>query len=88
MMMDGTYEPPEELDEYNKKLIKRFMKNHKAKEHDPLYTDEWRYFWKGATERTSCGCDILYFGTWIAGSFSKTITELDDLFTDTPLQTG
>jgi hypothetical protein len=30
----------------------------------------------------------LHFGTWKAGSFSETITELDDLLTDIPLQTG
>jgi hypothetical protein len=24
MMLDGTYEPPEEVDEYTKKLIKQF----------------------------------------------------------------
>jgi hypothetical protein len=37
MMLDGTYEPPEEVDEYTKKLIKQFQKNRKATEHDPLY---------------------------------------------------
>jgi hypothetical protein len=36
----------------------------------------------------SCGCDILQFGTWKAGSFSETIMELDALLTDIPLQTG
>jgi hypothetical protein len=36
----------------------------------------------------SCGCDILHFGTWKAGSFSETIMELDALLTDIPLQTG
>jgi hypothetical protein len=30
----------------------------------------------------------LHFGTWEAGSFSETITELDALLTDIPLQTG
>jgi hypothetical protein len=30
----------------------------------------------------------LHFGTWKAGSFSETITELDALLTDIPLQTG
>jgi hypothetical protein len=50
--------------------------------------EEWKSFWKGATERTSCGCDILNFGTWKAGSFSETIMELDALLTDIPLQTG
>jgi hypothetical protein len=83
--------PPGEVDEYNKKLIKQFRQNRKATEHDPLYKitpEEWKSFWKGATERTSCGCDILHFGTWKAGSFSETITELDALLTDIPLQTG
>jgi hypothetical protein len=34
--------------------------------------------------------DVTYyiFGTWKAGSFSETITELDALLTDIPLQTG
>jgi hypothetical protein len=36
----------------------------------------------------SCGCDILHFGTSKAGSFSGTITELDAILTDIPLQTG
>jgi hypothetical protein len=31
---------------------------------------------------------ILHFVTWKAGSFSRTITELDALLTDIPLQTG
>jgi hypothetical protein len=91
IMLDGTYEPPEELDEYTKKLIKQFRENRKETEHDPLYKitpEEWKSFWKGATERTSCGCDILHFGTWKAGSFSETIKELDALLTDIPLQTG
>jgi hypothetical protein len=91
MMLDGTYDPPEEVDEYTKKLIKQFRKNRKAAEHDPLYKitpEEWKSFWKGATERTSCGCDIMHFGTWKAGSFSETITELDALLADIPLQTG
>jgi hypothetical protein len=91
MMLDGTYEPPEEVDEYTKKLIKHFRKNRKATEHDPLYKitpEEWKSFWKGAIEQTSCGCDILHFGTWKAGSFSETITELDALLTDIPLQSG
>jgi hypothetical protein len=92
MMLDGTYDPPpEELDEYIKKLIKQFRKNHKATEHDPLYKvtlEEWTSFWKGATERTSCGCGILHFGTCKAGSFSETITELNALLTDINLQTG
>jgi hypothetical protein len=60
-------------------------------EHDPLYKitpEEWKSFWKGSTERKSCGCEILQFGTWKAGSFSWTITELDALLTDIPLQTG
>jgi hypothetical protein len=63
MMLDITYEPPEEVDEYTNKLIKQFRKNRKATEHDPLYKitrEEWKSFWKGATERTSCGCDILH----------------------------
>jgi hypothetical protein len=37
MMLEGIYEPREEVDEYNKKLIKQFRKNCKATEHDPLY---------------------------------------------------
>jgi hypothetical protein len=91
MLLDGTCDPPEEVDEYTKKLIKQFWKNCKATEHDPLYKitpEEWKSFWKGATERNSCGCDILHFGTWKEGSFSETITELDALLTDIPLQTG
>jgi hypothetical protein len=36
----------------------------------------------------SCGCDILHVGTWKAGSFNETITELEALLTDIPLQTG
>jgi hypothetical protein len=91
MMLDGTYETPEEVEEYTKKLIKKFRQNHKATEHDPLYKitpEEWKSFWKGPAERTSCGCDILHFGTWKAGSFSGTITELDAILTDIPLQTG
>jgi hypothetical protein len=91
MMLDGTYEPPEELDEYTKKLIKQFRKTRKDTEHNPLYKitpEEWKSFWKGATERISCGCDILHFGTWKAGSFSDTITELDALLADIHLQTG
>jgi hypothetical protein len=91
MMLDGTYEPPEEVDEYTKKLIKQFRKNCKATEHDPLYKitpEERKSFWKVATDRTSCGCDILHVGTWKAGSFSETITELDALITYIPLQTG
>jgi hypothetical protein len=36
-MLDGTYEPSEEVDEYTMKLIKQFLKNRKATEHDPLY---------------------------------------------------
>jgi hypothetical protein len=91
MMLDGTYEPPEEVDEYTKKLIKQFWQNRKATEHDPLYKitpEEWKFLRKGATEQTSCGCDILHFGTWKTGSFSETITELDALLTDIPLQTG
>jgi hypothetical protein len=52
MMLDGTYEPPEEVDEYTKKLIKQFQQNRKATEHGPLYKitpEEWKSFWKGAT---------------------------------------
>jgi hypothetical protein len=85
MMLDGTYEPPEEMDEYTKKLITQFRQNCKATEHGPLYKitpEECKSFWKGATEWTSCGYDILHFGTWKAGSFSETITELDALLTD------
>jgi hypothetical protein len=70
MMLDGTYDPPEEVDEYTKKLIKQFWQNRMANEHDPLYNitpEEWKFFWKESTERTSCGCDILHFGTWKAG---------------------
>jgi hypothetical protein len=38
MMLDGTYAPPpEEVDEYTKKMINQFQKNRKATEHDPLY---------------------------------------------------
>jgi hypothetical protein len=77
MMLDGTYEPPTEVDEYTKKLIKQFRQNRKATKHDPLYKitpEEWKSFWKGAKERTFCGCDIQHFGTWKAGSFNKTIT--------------
>jgi hypothetical protein len=88
MMLDGTYEPPEEVDEYTKKLVKQFRQNCKATAHDPLYKitpEKWKSFWKGATEQKSCGCDILNFGTWKAGSFSETITELGALLTDTPL---
>jgi hypothetical protein len=91
MMVDGIYEPSEEVDEYTKKLIKQFWQNCKATEHDPLYKitpEEWKSFCKGATERKSCECDILHFGTWKAGSFSGTITELDALLTYIPLQTG
>jgi hypothetical protein len=91
MMLDGTHDPPEKLDEYTKKLIKQFRQNRKATEHDHLYKitlEEWKSFWKSATKRTSCGCDILHFGTWKAGSLSETITELDALLTDIRLQTG
>jgi hypothetical protein len=91
IMLDRTYETPEEVDEYTKKLSKQFRKNRKATGHDPLYKitpEEWKSFWKGATERTSCGCNIFHFGTWKAGSFSETITELDALLTDISLKTG
>jgi hypothetical protein len=91
MMSDGIYEPPEKVDEYTKKLIKHFQQNRKATEHDPLYKitpEEWKSFWKVKTKRTSCVCDILHFGTWKAEAFSETITEVDDLLTDIPLQTG
>jgi hypothetical protein len=91
MMLDGTYEPREEVDEYTKKLIKQFRKICKVIEHDLLYKitpEEWKSFWKGATDQTSCGCDILHFGTWKSGSFSETITELDAILTYIPLQTG
>jgi hypothetical protein len=91
MTLDGTYDPPEEVDEYTKKLIKQFRQNRKATEHDPLYKitpEEWKSFCKGATERTSCGCYILHFGTWKAGSFSGATTGLDALLTYIPLQTG
>jgi hypothetical protein len=37
MMLDGTYEPPEEVNAYTKKLIKQFRQNRKATEHNPLY---------------------------------------------------
>jgi hypothetical protein len=37
MMLDGTYDPPGELDEYTKNLIKQFRQNRKAIGHDPLY---------------------------------------------------
>jgi hypothetical protein len=49
MMLDGTYEPPEEVDEYTKKMINQFRQNRKAAEHDPLYKitpEEWKSFWK------------------------------------------
>jgi hypothetical protein len=36
MMLDGTNDPPDEVDEYTKKLIKQFRQNCKATEHDPL----------------------------------------------------
>jgi hypothetical protein len=35
MMLDGTYEAPEEVDEYTKKLINQFRQNRKANEHAP-----------------------------------------------------
>jgi hypothetical protein len=73
MMLDDTYDPPEDLDEYTKKMIKQVRQINKAQEHETMYKitlDEWRYFWKGTTEGTSCGCDILHFETWKAGSFS------------------
>jgi hypothetical protein len=76
MMLDSIYDPPEEVDEYTNKLISQFRQNLKVTEHDLLYKitpEEWKSFWKGATERTSCGCDILHFGTLKAGSFSETI---------------
>jgi hypothetical protein len=79
------------VDEYTKKLIKQFRKNCKATEHEPLYKiipEDWKSFWKGATEQTPCGCEILHFGTWKSGSFSETITELGALLTDIPLRTG
>jgi hypothetical protein len=91
MVLEGTYEPPEELDGYTKNLIKQFRQNRKTTEHYPLYKitpEEWKSFWKGATERMSYACDILYFGTRKAKSFSETIMELDALLTDIPLQTG
>jgi hypothetical protein len=83
--------PPKELDEYTTNMIKQFRQNCKATEHDSMYKitpDKWRSFWKGSTERTSCGCDIFHFGTWKAGSFSEIITELDALLIDNPLKTG
>jgi hypothetical protein len=52
MLLDGTYEPPKEVDEYTKKLSKQFRKNSKATEHDSLYRvmlEEWKSFWKVAT---------------------------------------
>jgi hypothetical protein len=91
MMLYGTYGPTDEVDDYTKKLIKQFRQNRKVTEHDPLYKitpEEWKSFWKGSTERTYCGCDILHLGTWKSGSFSETIVELDALLTDIPLQTG
>jgi hypothetical protein len=91
MARDRPISTPKEVDEYTKKLIKQFRKNLKATEHDPLYKitpEEYNYFWKGATEWTSCGCDILHLGTQKEGSFSETITELDNMLADIPLQTG
>jgi hypothetical protein len=89
MMLDGTYDPPEEVEEYTKKLIKQFRQNHKSTEHDPwnkITPEGWKSFWKGATDQASC--DILNFRTWKAGSFSAAIMELDVLLIYIPLQTG
>jgi hypothetical protein len=47
IMLGGTYAPPEEVDEYTKKLINQFWQNRKANEHDPLYKitpEEWKSF--------------------------------------------
>jgi hypothetical protein len=91
MMLDGTYEPPDEVDEYTKKLICQFGQNHKAQEHDPKYkvtAEEWKGFFKGATERTSCGLDILYFCTCKAGAHNYIKAELDALLTDIPMKMG
>jgi hypothetical protein len=47
MMLDGTYEPPDEVEEYTKNLIKQFQKNRKATEGYPSYKispEEWKSF--------------------------------------------
>jgi hypothetical protein len=35
-MLDGVYEPPDEVDEYTKKLINQLWQNRKVTVHDPL----------------------------------------------------
>jgi hypothetical protein len=42
----------------------------------------------GKEQQSGRPVDVTYFGTWKAGSFSETMTELHALLTDIPLQTG
>jgi hypothetical protein len=49
MILDGTYEPLDEVDESTKKMIKQFQQNRKVTEHEPLYKitpEEWKSFGK------------------------------------------
>jgi hypothetical protein len=89
MILDGTYKPPDELDEYTWKVIVKLRQNSKAK-HDPpklqITPEEWKTFWKGAKECTYCASDILYFGTWKTGAHSNIIAEVDALLTNILMQ--
>jgi hypothetical protein len=91
MILDGTYKPLAELDEYTRKLIVQFQQKRKAKRESPelqIRPEEWKTFWKGAKECTFCASDILHFGTWKTGAHSDIIAELDALLMNIPMQYG
>jgi hypothetical protein len=89
MMMDGTYEPPSELDEYTRALMVQFRQNNKAKRESPelqITPEEWKTFWKGAKEHALRASDILHFGTWKSGAHGDVIAEVDALLMNILMQ--
>jgi hypothetical protein len=78
-------------DQRTRKLIVKFRWNIKAKRETPklqITLEEWKNFWKGSKERTSCGSDILHFGTWKAGAHIDIISEVDTPLTNILMQSG
>jgi hypothetical protein len=67
-MLEGTYDPPEGVDDATRLLIQQFRKNDKAKmDKRPwkITPEEWQSFWRGAKEKkhhVQASCSILECG--------------------------
>ena len=89
-ILNGTYEPPDDVDEYTKEYLRHLKKplNIVNPPEAIITTDDYQQVWKKSKERTSAGISGIHFGHMKACAEDDTLAAFEATMCHIPYTTG